>query len=239
MHYAILASPVRDGGSGEPCEPIGALREQPLFLCLFLLLFFLCACLCGFLLCLCLVADLLFLLVLGVVNAHARQLVLDCHDRVAQEHTALRAVHDGKELLRCLRTETRAVAAVTDRFRDAVGAAVDLCKDGGEQCRAGGAELAALRTVVLPAVYAEGLTDVFLFLRNVVLEFGRLTLREEAGKDAHCVHLCFRLIYIGLYYSPFGHFTDFFWKKQVCVTFALKWGTMNAYNSSGGCDAYE
>ena len=165
--------------------------------------------------------------------------MLDRHDRVAQKHTALRAVHDGKELLRCLRAETRALTAIADRLGDAVGTAVDLRKDGGEECRAGGAEFAFLWAVVLFAVYAEGLTDVLLFLRNVVLQFGWLALRKEAGKDAHCVHLCFRLIYIGLYYSPFGHFTDFFWKKQVCVTFALKWGTMNAYNSSGGCDAYE
>ena len=177
---------------------------------LLLFLFFLCVRLCRLLLCL--VADLLFLLVLGVVNTHARKLVLDRHDRVAQEHTALRAVHDGKEVLRRLCTEARALAAVADRFRDAVGAAVDLCKDGGEQCRAGRAELAALRTVVLSAVYAEGLADVFLFLRNVILKFGRLTLREEAGKDAHCVHLCFRLIYRIVLLS-IGSFYRFFMEK--------------------------
>ena len=129
---------------------------------------------------LCLVADLLILLVLRVVDAHARQLVLDRHDRVAQEHAALRALHDREEVLRCLRTEARAVAAIADRLCDAVGAAVDLREDRGEERRAGGAELAALRAVVLAAVYTEGLADVLLLLRDVVLEFGRFALREEA-----------------------------------------------------------
>ena len=147
---------------------------------LFFLLFFLCACLCSLLLCLYLVADLLLLLVLRVVNAHTRQLVLDCHDRVSQEHAALRAVHDGEEVLRRLCPEAWAVAAIADRLRDAIGTAIDLRKDGCEKRRAGGAELAALRTVVLIAVYAEGFADVLLLLRNVVLEFGRLALRQEA-----------------------------------------------------------
>lgn len=146
---------------------------------LLLLLFFLCARLCRLFLRLCLVADLLILLVLRVVDAHARQLVLDRHDRVAQEHAA-RALHDREEVLRRLRPEARAVAAVADRLCDAVGAAVDLREDRGEERRAGGAELAALRAVVLAAVYAEGLADVLLLLRDVVLEFGRFALREEA-----------------------------------------------------------
>ena len=146
---------------------------------LLLLLFFLCARLCRLFLRLCLVADLLILLVLRVVNAHARQLVLDRHDRVAQEHAA-RALHDREEVLRRLRAEARAVAAVADRLCDAVGAAVDLREDRGEERRAGGAELATLRAVVLAAVYAEGLADVLLLLRDVVLEFGRFALREEA-----------------------------------------------------------
>ena len=147
---------------------------------LLLLLFFLCARLCRLFLRLCLVADLLVLLVLRVVNAHARELVLDRHDRVAQEHAALRALHDREEVLRCLRTEARAVAAVADRLCDAVGAAVDLREDRGEERRAGGAQLAALRAVVFAAVYAEGLADVLLLLRDVILEFGRFALREEA-----------------------------------------------------------
>ena len=146
---------------------------------LLLLLFFLCARLCRLFLRLCLVADLLILLVLRVVDAHARQLVLDRHDRVAQEHAA-RALHDREEVLRRLCPETRAVAAVADRLCDAVGATVDLREDCGEERRAGGAELAALRAVVLAAVYAEGLADVLLLLRDVVLEFGRFALREEA-----------------------------------------------------------
>jgi len=106
--------------------------------------------------------------------------VLDRHDRVAQEHAALRALHDGEEVLCRLCTEARAVTAVADRLRNAVGAAVDLREDGREERRAGRAELAALRAVVLAAVYAEGLADVLLLLRNVVLEFGRFALREEA-----------------------------------------------------------
>ena len=147
---------------------------------LLLLLFFLGARLRRLFLRLCLVADLLVLLILRIVDAHACQLVLDCHDRVAQEHAALRTPHDGEELLRRLCTEARAVTAVADRLRNAVGAAVDLREDGREERRAGRAELAALRAVVLAAVYAEGLADVLLLLRNVVLEFGRFALREEA-----------------------------------------------------------
>ena len=147
---------------------------------LLLFLFALGARLCRLFLRLCLVADLFFLLVLCVVNAHARQLVLDRHDRVAQEHSALRAVHDREELLRRLRTEARAVAAVTDGFRDAVGAAIHLGKDGRKESRAGGAELALLRAVVLLAVYAEGLADVLFLLRDVVLDLGRFALRQEA-----------------------------------------------------------
>ena len=106
--------------------------------------------------------------------------MLDRHDRVAQEHATLCALHDREELLRRLRTKARAVAAVTDRLCDAVGAAVDLREDGREERCAGGAELAVLRAVVLPAVDAEGLTDILLLLRDVVLEFGRFALREEA-----------------------------------------------------------
>ena len=106
--------------------------------------------------------------------------MLDRHDRVAQEHAALRLIHDGEEFLRCLRTKAGAVAAVTDRLGDAVGAAVDLCEDGGEERRAGGAKLAVLRIMVLPAVDPKGLADVFLFLRDVVLQFGWFALREEA-----------------------------------------------------------
>ena len=175
------------------------MRNGRFFIGSFLFPFFLCARLCRLLLCLYLVADLLFLLVFGVVNPHACQLVLDRHDRVAQEHAALRAVHDGEEFLCRLCAEARTVAAVADRLRDAIGAAVDLRKDGGEQCRAGGAELAALWAVVLAAIDTEGLADVLFLLRDVVLQFGGLALREEAGKDAHCVHLCFRLIYADLW----------------------------------------
>ena len=151
------------------------------FVCrLLLLLFFLRACLRRLLLCLYLVTDLFLLLVLRIVDAHARQLVLDRHDRVAQEHAALRAVHDGEEVLCRLRAEARAVAAITDRLRDAVGTSIDFREDGGEKCRAGGAEFAALRIVMLTAVNAEGLADVLLLLRNVVLEFRWFTLWEEA-----------------------------------------------------------
>lgn len=142
--------------------------------------FVLCACLCRLFLRLCLVADLLVLLVLCVVHTHACEFVLDRHDRVAQEHAALCSTHDGEELLRRLCAEARTVAAIADRLRDTVGAAVDLCKDGGEQRRAGRAELARLRAVMFLAVDAEGLADVLFFLRDVVFEFGWLALREEA-----------------------------------------------------------
>lgn len=150
---------------------------------LFFVLFFLAlfdAFFCCLFACLYLVVKFFLLLMLGIVDTHARELVLDGHNGMAQEHSALRALHDGQELLRCLRAETRAVAAVADRLCNAVGAAVDFRKDGCEQRRAARAELAAVLLVMLAAVNAEGFADVFLFLRDVVLNFGRFALREEA-----------------------------------------------------------
>lgn len=127
-----------------------------------------------------LVVDLFLLLMFGVVDAHACELVLDGHDGMAQEHSALRALHDGQEFLRRLRAETRAVAAVADRLCNAVGAAVDFRKDGCEQRRAARAELVALLLMMFAAVYTESLADVLLFLRDVVLDLGRFALRKEA-----------------------------------------------------------
>ena len=146
---------------------------------LLLLFFALGALLCRLLLRLCLIRRLLLLLILRVVHAHARELVLDRHDGVAQEHPALRGLHDREEILRRLRTEARTVAAVTDRLRDAVGAAIHFRKHGREQCRAGGAELAVLRLVMLRAVDGEGLANVLLLLRDIILQLGRLALRQE------------------------------------------------------------
>ena len=146
---------------------------------LLLLFFALGALLCRLLLRLCLIRRLLLLLILRVVHAHARELVLDRHDGVAQEHPALRGLHDREEILRRLRTEARTVAAVTDRLRDAVGAAIHFRKHGREQCRAGGAELAVLRLVMLRAVDGEGLANVLFLLRNVILQLGRLALRQK------------------------------------------------------------
>lgn len=146
---------------------------------LLLLFLVLGARLCRLLLRLCLIRRLLLLLILRVVHAHARELVLDRHDGVAQEHPALRGLHDREEILRRLRTETRTVAAVTDRLRDAVGAAIHFRKHGREQCRAGGAELAVLRLVMLRAVDGEGLANVLFLLRNVILQLGRLALRQK------------------------------------------------------------
>ena len=146
---------------------------------LLLLFFALGALLCRLLLRLCLIRRLLLLLILCVVHAHARELVLDRHDGVAQEHPALRGLHDREEILRRLRTEARTVAAVADRLRDAVGAAIHFRKHGREQCRAGGAELAVLRLVMLRAVDGEGLADVLLFLRDIILQLGRLALRQK------------------------------------------------------------
>ena len=146
---------------------------------LLLLFFALGARLCRLLLRLCLIRRLLLLLILRVVHAHARELVLDRHDGVAQEHPALRGLHDREEILRRLRTEARTVAAVTDRLRDAVGAAIHFRKHGREQCRAGGAELAVLRLVMLRAVDGKGLANVLFLLRNVILQLGRLALRQE------------------------------------------------------------
>ena len=147
---------------------------------LLLLLFSLGTRLCRLLLCFRLVVGLLLLLVFYVVHAHACQLVLDRHDRVAQEHSTLCGLHDCKEVLCCLRTEARAVAAVADRLCDAIGTAVNLCEDGGEKCRAGRTEFAVFRLVVLCTVDAEGLADVLLLLRDVVLQLGRLAFRQEA-----------------------------------------------------------
>ena len=38
LHYGILASPVATGGSGERSESIGAFVQQPLFVCLIIIL---------------------------------------------------------------------------------------------------------------------------------------------------------------------------------------------------------
>ena len=116
----------------------------------------------------------------GIVDAHARELMLDRHDGVAEQHAALRSLHDREELPRRLWPETRTVAAVADRLRDAVRTAVDFGKDGREERRTVRAELVAALFVMFAAVYAEGFADVFLFLRDVVLNFGRFALREEA-----------------------------------------------------------
>ena len=153
---------------------------QPFYLFVIFLLFFLCAFFCSLFLSLYTIAGLFLLLLLRIVDAHACDLVLNCHDGVAQEHAALRALHDREEFLRCFRAETRTVAAVTDGLRDSIGAAIHLRKDGCEECRTGGAQFPFFRTVVFLAVNAEGLADVFFFLRDVVLEFGWLALREEA-----------------------------------------------------------
>ena len=146
---------------------------------LLLLFFALGALLCRLLLCLCLIRRLLLLLILRVVHAHACELVLDRHDGVAQEHPALRGLHDREEILRRLRTETRTVTAVADWLRDAVGAAIHFRKHGREQCRAGGAELAVLRLVMFRAVDGEGLANVLFLFRNVILQLGRLALRQK------------------------------------------------------------
>ena len=126
-----------------------------------------------------LVVDLFLLLMFGVVDAHARELVLDRHDRVAQQHALLVRRHDLAEFDVLALREARVFAAVADRLCDAVGAAVDLRKDGREQRRAARAELAAVLLMMFAAVYTESLADVLLFLRDVVLDLGRFALREE------------------------------------------------------------
>ena len=162
------------------CRRAEALRQWQLFLFLFILGLFFGL---GF------VVYLFLLLVLGVVNTHAGQLVLEGHDGMAQEHAGAGGVHDGQEVVGLLGAEAGTVATVADGFGDAVGAAVHLGHDRGQQGRALGAQLVAGGVVVLVAIDAEGLADIGLFLRDVVLYLGGLALRQEAGKNAHLYHL--------------------------------------------------
>ena len=86
------------------------------------------------------VIDFLLVLVLRVIYPHAHQLMLDGHDRMAQEHAPLGGTHDFHEVPGLLCAETGTITAVADRFRDAVRAAVHFCHDSGQQCRTLGAE---------------------------------------------------------------------------------------------------
>ena len=126
------------------------------------------------------VVHFLLLLVLGVVHAHAGQLVLEGHDGMAQEHAGAGGVHDLQEVMGLFGAEAGTVAAVTDGLGDAVGAAVHLGHDRGQKGRALGAQLVVGGVVVLVAINAEGLADVGFLLRDVVLYFGGLALRQEA-----------------------------------------------------------
>lgn len=143
----------------------------------------------NFFFCLDLAVELFLLLVLRILDAHAHELVFECHDGVAQEHARRHAVHEGKEILGLLRTEAWAVTAVADRLRDAVRTAIHLRHDGCEECRALRAELVAGRAVMLVAVHAERLSDVRFFLRNVVLDLYRLSFRQKTRKNTHVAHL--------------------------------------------------
>ena len=126
------------------------------------------------------VVHFLLLLVLGVVHAHAGQLVLESHDGMAQEHAGAGGVHDLQEVMGLLGAKAGPVAAVADGLGDAIGAAVHLGHDRGEKGCALGAELVAFCVVMLVAINAEGLADIGLFLRDVVLYLGGLALRQEA-----------------------------------------------------------
>ena len=154
---------------------------QPAGFGLFLFLAVFSALFSGFFLGLYLVADFLFLLELSVIHAHASQFMLDGHHRVGQEHALLGAVHNGHEFL-CLfgaKAHSGAVTAVADGFCDAVRTAVHLGHYRGQQGCALGAELVVFGVMVFVAVEAEGLFDVFLFLRNIVFNFYRLALGQK------------------------------------------------------------
>ena len=92
-----------------------------------------------------------------------------------------------QELLRLLGAEAlhRAVTAVADRLRDAIGAAVHLRHDRGQKGLALRAEFIARCLVMAVAVDAESLSDGGLFFRHVVLYFYRFPFRQETRKNAH------------------------------------------------------
>ena len=142
----------------------------------------------GFLLGLDFLIDFLGLLIFGIVNTHAGQLVFDGHDGMTQEHALARRVHDLEELLRLLRAEARALAADADRLRDAVRAAVHLRHDRRQECRALRAELVARRAVMAVAVDAERLADIRLLLRDIILDLYRFLLRQETRENTHVNH---------------------------------------------------
>ena len=117
----------------------------------------------------------LFLLMLGVVKAHAGHFMLDGHDGMAQQHAGLAGGHDLPELFVLGIAEAGHLAAVADGLGDAVGAAVHFRHDRCQQGRTFRTEPVAGGFMMAVAVNAKGLADVRFFLWDVILYFRLLS----------------------------------------------------------------
>nr|DAF62716.1 MAG TPA: hypothetical protein [Myoviridae sp. ctMnh10] len=125
----------------------------------------------------CLFGLFLFLLMFGIIDAHAHEFVFECHERMRQEHAETAGLHDGQKFFGLLFAEADAVTAIADGLCNAVGAARYLGHDGHQERLAFGAELIARCIVVFMTIDGEALLDVRFFLRDIVFNLYWLFFR--------------------------------------------------------------
>ncbi len=125
----------------------------------------------------CLFGLSLFLLMFGIIDAHAHEFVFECHERMRQEHAETAGLHDGQKFFGLLFAEADAVTAIADGLCNAVGAARYLGHDGHQERLAFGAELIARCIVVFMTIDGEALLDVRFFLRDIVFNLYWLFFR--------------------------------------------------------------
>jgi len=125
----------------------------------------------------CLFGLSLFLLMFGIIDAHAHEFVFECHERMRQEHAETAGLHDGQKFFGLLFAKADAVTAIADGLCNAVGAARYLGHDGHQERLAFGAELIARCIVVFMTIDGEALLDVRFFLRDIVFNLYWLFFR--------------------------------------------------------------
>ena len=106
--------------------------------------------------------------------------MLDGHNRMAEEHFLLPALHNLQEVVRETFAEAGRLALFADGFADSVGATVNLEQDGRQDGGALGAKFVVGRAVVRVAIFAEGLADIFFLIWNIIFQLGLLALGQEA-----------------------------------------------------------
>ena len=119
----------------------------------------------------------LFLLMFGIIDAHAHEFVFECHERMRQEHAETAGLHDGQKFFGLLFAEADAVTAIADGLCNAVGATRYLGHDGHQERLAFGAELIARCIVVFMTIDGEAFLDVRFFLRDIVFNLYWLFFR--------------------------------------------------------------